>query len=106
MEISATQFVHGAQSLQGPHKSVATKDIAPTTTRENAARDEVRFSEEALRLNETRLNEIQGGEESSIAGIRFDLVNRIKSEIASGSYDTPDKMDIALDRLIERLNPR
>lgn len=101
MEISSTQYLHGAQTLQGPHQSVGAKETAQTTTRENAVRDEVRFSEEGLRLSETR-----SGEESSVSGVRFELVNRIKAEIAAGTYDTPDKMDIALDRLIERLNPR
>jgi len=36
--------------------------------------------------------------------IRLDLVNRIRAEIAAGTYDTPEKWEVALGRLLERLN--
>jgi hypothetical protein len=39
----------------------------------------------------------------SPSGIRLDLVNRVRAEIAAGTYDTPEKWEIALDRLLERL---
>jgi anti-sigma28 factor (negative regulator of flagellin synthesis) len=39
----------------------------------------------------------------STADIRFDKVNAIRAAIADGSYETPDKLDLALDRLLERL---
>jgi hypothetical protein len=35
--------------------------------------------------------------------IRRDLVERIRREIAEGTYDTPEKWEAALDRLAERL---
>ncbi len=37
-------------------------------------------------------------------GIRKDLVDRVRAEIAAGTYDTPEKWDAALDRLLERLD--
>ena len=37
------------------------------------------------------------------ADIRFDRVNAIRAAIADGSYDTDDKLDIALDRLLDRI---
>ena len=40
------------------------------------------------------------GEESPI---RWELVNRVRLEIEAGTYDTPEKMEIALDRLLEQL---
>lgn len=36
--------------------------------------------------------------------IRVGLVERIRREIAEGSYDTPEKLEIALDRLMRRLD--
>lgn len=33
--------------------------------------------------------------------IRADLVYRVRAEIASGTYDTPEKMELALRRLLE-----
>jgi hypothetical protein len=35
--------------------------------------------------------------------IRWDLVERVRREIAAGIYETPEKLDIALSRLQERL---
>jgi hypothetical protein len=37
------------------------------------------------------------------ADIRMDLVQRVRREIADGVYDTPDKWEAALDRLLDRL---
>jgi hypothetical protein len=34
---------------------------------------------------------------------RPDLVERVRREIAAGTYDTPEKMEAALDRLLDRL---
>lgn len=35
--------------------------------------------------------------------IRTELVERVRREIAEGTYDTPEKWEIALDRLFKRL---
>jgi hypothetical protein len=35
--------------------------------------------------------------------IRTELVERVRREIAAGTYDTPEKWDIALERLLRRL---
>ena len=35
--------------------------------------------------------------------IRMDLVKRVRKEIADGTYDTDEKWEAALDRLLERL---
>jgi negative regulator of flagellin synthesis FlgM len=36
--------------------------------------------------------------------IRVELVARVRREIAEGRYDTPEKLEIALERLLERMN--
>lgn len=35
--------------------------------------------------------------------IRQDLVERVRREIAAGTYETPEKWEIAFDRLLDRL---
>ncbi len=35
-----------------------------------------------------------------IDGIRTDLVNRVRAEIAAGVYETPEKLEIALEKLL------
>jgi hypothetical protein len=36
-------------------------------------------------------------------GIRFELVQRVRRAIAAGTYDTPEKLAIALDTMMKRL---
>jgi hypothetical protein len=36
--------------------------------------------------------------------IRTDLVRRVRAEIAAGNYDTPEKWEVALERLLDRLS--
>jgi hypothetical protein len=43
-------------------------------------------------------------EDGVVTGIRFELVQRIRREIAAGTYDTPEKLTMAIDRLIRRVN--
>lgn len=100
MEISNTHFIHGAQSVQGPHRMAAAKESSSMSTQSRTIQDDVQFSEESLKVNAADQNE------ASSAGIRFELVNRIKAEIAAGTYETPDKMDIALDRLVAGMSLR
>jgi negative regulator of flagellin synthesis FlgM len=33
--------------------------------------------------------------------VRSELVERVRNEIASGTYDTPEKFDLALDAMID-----
>ena len=40
---------------------------------------------------------------TDITGIRHDLVNRVRQEIHAGTYDTPAKLEAALERMIDRL---
>lgn len=38
-----------------------------------------------------------------VLDIRAELVARIKAQIADGTYETPERLDIAVDRLMEEL---
>jgi hypothetical protein len=37
---------------------------------------------------------------------RAELVARVRSEIALGTYETPEKLELALARLLEDISPR
>jgi anti-sigma28 factor (negative regulator of flagellin synthesis) len=100
MEIYNTQYIHGAHNIQGPHRRVPVEGSS-AAARYAALQDDIQFSDEALRLSN-----LNNKSDSSSSEIRFDLVNRIKAEIAAGTYDTSDKMDIAANRMIERLELR
>lgn len=42
---------------------------------------------------------------AEIPEVRTELVERVKAEIAAGTYETPEKLDIAVTRLMEELFP-
>ncbi len=58
------------------------------------AGDELELSNRAVLLSRLR----------ELPAIRADLVQRIKSEIDSGAYDTPDKIETALDALVQDIS--
>lgn len=63
---------------------------SPVATR---GTDRVEFSSAAQLLS--RLHELPD--------VRQELIDRVRAEIASGQYETPDKIDAALDGLLEDL---
>jgi hypothetical protein len=36
--------------------------------------------------------------------LRHDLIDRVRADIASGTYDTPERLDRAVESLLSRLN--
>jgi anti-sigma28 factor (negative regulator of flagellin synthesis) len=107
MEIQSTQYTQQIQNIQGiriPNKTAVPAETQPVQGN-TAGKDEVSFSGKALKLSDAMTNNAVQSEGSEQMPVRFDLVNRIKKEIDAGTYDTPDKMDIALDRMFSRLIP-
>ena len=91
MQVSGSGNVHGPHSLQGPHGPRPKAPASPTQqTGRPAAIDQVDISPEAARASEA-------GE------IRTDRVAEIRSQIAAGTYETADKLDAALDRLLDEI---
>lgn len=68
-----------------------TSPSAPATPR---AGDAVELSRTAQLLSKLR----------DLPDVRQDLVDRVKSEIANGSYETPDKIGKAVDNLLDELS--
>ena len=42
-------------------------------------------------------------QQAESAGIRQDVVSRVRAEIAAGTYETPAKLDAALSRLLDEI---
>lgn len=93
--------LHGSQSLSGPHfRGVSGSATALETPKSRPAiQDAVQFSEAAQKMSETGASEST----SKNSAIRFDLVNRVRAEIAAGTYDTPEKMDAAIEKMLDRI---
>jgi negative regulator of flagellin synthesis FlgM len=86
MHIYGASHLHGPQSLQGPHWN---RQAAPAQGAQAA--DQVDISAAA----EAAMNAVEGDD------FRADLVARIRSEIAAGTYETPDKIAVAIESILD-----
>jgi hypothetical protein len=90
--------IHGPHGPNGlspvfPHRPTGPADAVRPAELE-MPRDEIQISPEAQLL-----------EEISRAGeIRQDRIDEIRRMIASGVYETPERLSLALDRLLNDLN--
>ena len=89
--------IHGTNRIHGPHGTNPPHVLPRSTASKSAAGarpvDHVEISpaaEAAVQASET-------------GGIRHDLVNLIRRQIDAGTYDTPEKMDIAMSRLLDEV---
>jgi negative regulator of flagellin synthesis FlgM len=88
MHIYGTSRLHGAQPLQGPHW---TRPASPTQGTQGA--DQVDISAAA----EAAMSASEGED------FRADLVKRIRNEIAAGTYETPDKIAVAIESMLDEI---
>jgi negative regulator of flagellin synthesis FlgM len=91
MQIYGPSQLHGAQQISPPHtsrvaQSSATADAAPI-------QDEVNISD-AARIADAS---------NQTSGIRQDRVDAIRAQIANGTYETPEKLNTAMERLLDQI---
>ncbi len=87
--VSTTQATTGPQRLQpqAQPKSASSRSATPV--------DQLDLSSSVSRLDAS--SSVSGGGE-----IRIDRVAELRRQIASGNYDTPEKLDMALDRMLDQ----
>ncbi|NBX29668.1 flagellar biosynthesis anti-sigma factor FlgM [bacterium] len=93
MNIFGVFSTHGSQGL-GAVKGVEAAESAHAAARQQGVgevHDAVTLSVDAVRAAD------------ATSDIRFDRVNAIRAAIADGTYETPEKLDAALDRLLDTL---
>ena len=91
MQVQGPANVHGPQPINAPHRA-----HAPRSTELPAAAaevDQLDISPEADMVSRAR----------EIPDVRTDRVQQIRQAIESGEYDTDEKLDLALDRLLDEL---
>ena len=81
--------IHGAGGTQGPQPIYPR--LAAFSVHAGAPRDQVEISPLGQMLDGI----------SRLPEIRHEKVEAIRREIASGRYDTPEKLEVALDRLLD-----
>ena len=85
--VTSTQGSQGLAALKGVEAAGGTQAAVQQGVSE--VHDSVTLSVDGVRAAE------------STGDIRFDRVNAIRAAIADGSYETPEKLDLALDRLAD-----
>ena len=90
--------IWGVTSTQGSQGLAALKSVESAQTAQAATQQGVNQVQDTVTLS---VGAVQAAD--STADIRFDRVNAIRAAIADGSYETPEKLDAALDRLLDRL---
>jgi negative regulator of flagellin synthesis FlgM len=91
MYVYGTQQLHAAQSLSSPHRAAQAQGAASANRAWGT--DEVSISPEADLVSQVH----------QMADIRTDKVAEIRAQIANGTYETDDKLNVALDRLLDEL---
>jgi negative regulator of flagellin synthesis FlgM len=97
MQIYGPYRVSTTQPNAATQRSQPQKPADPTPNPSKASVDQLDLSNAAGGVNRMAPSSaIAGGGE-----IRIDRVAEIRRQIADGSYETPEKLDAALDRLLD-----
>ena len=91
MHIYGPAHLHGPQPLGPPHSSRASQPAARADS--GPIKDELEISE-AARLTE---------QAQQVPEVRQARINSIRAQIAEGTYETPEKLDVAIERLLDEI---
>jgi negative regulator of flagellin synthesis FlgM len=91
MHINGTTHVHGPHGINPPHSIHRSQPARSSSAPQGPDRVDISPAAEAA---------VQASESGQV---RVDLVNRIRAQIAAGTYETPEKLDVALDRLLDEI---
>ncbi len=91
MQVYGPAHLHGAQSIGPPH---AQRVSQPAETAAGAPiQDELQISDAGRLVEKVH----------DLPEIRQDRVNQIRAQIAAGTYETDEKLRIALGRLLDEI---
>jgi negative regulator of flagellin synthesis FlgM len=91
MHVHGPTHIHGPQSIGPPH---GMRGVPPSALPEKtSAADSVEISDAARMLDQAR----------DIPEVRQDRIDAIRNEIAAGTYETEEKLNIAIERLLDEI---
>jgi len=91
MQINGPAHVHGPQQINSPHKINAPQPAQSTGGIDTS--DQLDISDTARALSAAR----------DVPDIRQDRVTEIRAQIAAGTYETAEKLDSALEQLLDEI---
>ncbi|MFH1923734.1 MAG: flagellar biosynthesis anti-sigma factor FlgM [Planctomycetota bacterium] len=91
MHIYGPAHLHGAQPIGPPHASRASRPGPPD--RPGQIQDELEISDAARLVDRVR----------ELPEVRQDRIDQIRAEIAADTYETDEKIEIALGRFLDEI---
>ena len=91
MQIYGPAHLHGAQPINPPHAARANRPAEIPGA--GSIQDELQLSEAGQLMDKAR----------DLPDVRWDRVNQIRAQIAEGTYETEEKMQVALGRLLDEI---
>ncbi|MFM9098305.1 MAG: flagellar biosynthesis anti-sigma factor FlgM [Phycisphaerales bacterium] len=92
--LGAAPSAHRVNEATAAYRASAQAEAAPTAPRWAEGRDRVELSEHARHLDAVR----------ALPDVRMAKVEAIRQAIASGTYESPEKLQSAIDGLLRDLN--
>ena len=92
MQIHGPAHVHGAQPVNPPHRIASSRPA--TSAGHLTGADQLDISREAELASRVR----------ELPAVRAERVAEIRAAIQAGVYETQDKLDIAVGRLLDELS--
>ena len=91
MHIYGPSQLHGAQPISAPHGSRSAQPMSRPEAAQIA--DEVDISDAARLVEQVQ----------QMPEMREDRVEAVRQQIAAGTYETGDKLNVAVDRLLDEI---
>ena len=91
MQINGPAQIHGAQPINAPHRTAASQASSPSESQKTV--DQLDISREAEMAS--RIHDVPD--------TRADKVAEIRAQIEAGVYETDDKLDMAVSRLLDEI---
>ncbi len=93
MQINGLQQNQTIQSIQSTSAATPAESTQAAESAVSTPADQLDLSPEAMAISQT--------EAADVPGIRMDKVAAIRQAIAEGTYETPEKMSAALDKMLD-----
>ena len=93
MQVNGPAHLHGAQAINPPHHAVRASRGSEVPASSLAQVDQLDISREADLVSRVR----------ELPAIRQDRVAEIRAQIESGVYESDDKLNGALERLLDEI---
>ena len=91
MQIHGPVHIHGPQPVSPPHHSKASQGAS--STRSSQEPDQLDISDTGQAISKAR----------EVDAVRQERITEIRAAIADDTYETSEKLDIAVERLLDEI---